>query len=175
MDLGVLTVSVPRVFPGVLLPPPSVLVLTVDVVDTNDVVLARGTGGISSSEFTLLNEPETPEALETRELGRDKLDARELRGMGFARAGVVVDETVPLRGSALAFTVLLLLGLVAEVGLVGEVLSLRMVDVVDLTDAAIDFGLPAAGLSVADVVLLTTVRRAGTFRAGASDGSELVV
>lgn len=171
-----LTVSVPRVFPAVLLPPLSVLVLTVDVVDTRDVVLARGTGGTSSSDLALLKEPETPEASETRELGRDRFDATELRGVGFVIAGVVEDETVLLRGSALALMVLLAaLEPFADVGLVGDVFSLRMVDVVDLTEAANDFGLLEAGLSAADVVLLITVRRPVTLLAGGSDGSELVV
>jgi len=42
----------------------------------------------------------------------------------------------------------------------------RIVDVVDFTDAANDFGRAAAGLSAAEVVLLTIVLRAGTFLAG---------
>jgi len=42
----------------------------------------------------------------------------------------------------------------------------RIVDVVDFTDAAKDLGRPAAGLSAADVVLVTIILRAGTFLAG---------
>jgi hypothetical protein len=47
-----------------------------------------------------------------------------------------------------------------------------MVDVVDFTDAAIDLGRPAAGLSAAEVVLVTTVRLPGTFLDG---GAAVVV
>jgi hypothetical protein len=157
-----------KLFPLSLLPrptavvePPSVFMLMVEVVDAMEMVLVRGTGGISKSSLALLNEPETSETLE---LGLERL---------------VVDKRAPFlvvvgrelfRGSA--FTLAAPLARVGETA-VFEVEAaapprriVEVVEAVDFIDAAKDLGRPAAGLSAAEVVLFTTVLRAGTVLAG---------
>ena len=158
--LGVLGDNVfPLIFPlrgTAVVEPPSVFILMVDVVDAIEMVLVRGTAGISSSSFALLNE-----ALETLELGLERLEAVDRRG------AVLLDvEAVLFRTSAF--------NLAVPFGDVGETAVLevevapprRIVEVVDFTDAAKDLGRVAAGLSAADVVVFTTILRAGTFLAG---------
>lgn len=165
---GVLATRLPLIFPVLLLggEPLSVFKLTLDVVDATEVVLDRGTGGTSSSDFALWND--RPETSDTREVGLEALEMTEDLGVALLVPAVL------LLGSTFTLRVLVVVfgpGLMGEatvVELVAVVVPAPrlMVEVVDLTDAAIDFGRPAAGLSVAVVVLVPTIRLAGTFRAG---------
>jgi hypothetical protein len=134
--------------------------LMVEVVDAIEIVLVRGAGGTSKSSLALLNELETSETLELG-LERPVVDNR--------CAFLVVVGRVPFLDSGFTLAVpLAWLGDVGETAVleveVGTPLR-RIVDV-DFTEAARDFGRPAAGLSVADVVLVIIILRAGTFRAG---------
>ena len=137
--------------------PPSVFMLIVDVVDAIEMVLVRGTGGTSSSSFALRND-----ASDTLELGLERFEAVDRRG------AVLLDvEAVLFRASS--FTLAVGLGDVGDTAVFVVELAVpprRIVEVVDFTDAANDFGRPAAGLSAAEVVLLTIVLRPGTFLAG---------
>ena len=122
--------------------------LIVDVVDAIEIVLVRGTGGTSRSSLALLNEFDVSETLE---LGLERL-AVDNRG-----AFLVVLDAVLLRGSGFAFIVpLALTGEVGETTVFETELATsprRMVDAVDLTDGAKDFGLAAAELSAPTVAL----------------------
>lgn len=153
---GVLGANVfPLIFPlrgAAVVEPPSVFMLVVDVVDAIEMVLPRGTGGTSKSSLALLKDTS-----ETLELGLES-DAVDRRG-----AGLLDVEAVLLRASI--FALALSLGDVGETA-VELVPPRRIVDVVDLTEAAIDLGRPAAGLSAAEVVLVATTLRPGTFLAG---------
>lgn len=169
--LGVLTtkfpLTLPWVRPAALVDPPSVFILRVDVVEAIEVALGLGTSGMSNSDLALLNDVDTSD---TRELGLERLDAKEARGVDLFAPAVVEVAAVLLRGSALTLRVLfatLGLGATGETAaFVVDAPPLRIVDVVDFTDAAIDLGLLAAGLSLAAVVSFLTFRRAGTFLAG---------
>lgn len=175
--LGVLTTRFPLCFPAAFVAlddPPSVFMLRFDVVeDATDIVRCLGTGGTSNSDLALLNEVETSD---TRELGLERFEARDPRGAALLAAAALDVPGVLLRGSGLTLRVLAVtlgLGETGEVAVLEAVVPLRIVDVVDLTDAAIDFGRLAAGLSAADVISFRTFRLAATLLAGvAGAGSE---
>jgi hypothetical protein len=75
--------------------PPSVVTLSVEVVEAIEVARARGTAGTSSSDFALLKE----DTSDTLELGRDVLGAKDERKAPLPPEVVVVGVVMLFRGS----------------------------------------------------------------------------